>query len=533
MAEAVKAYEASLEALGEEDSPATHKLLENATHQMETLNAWDYELRIRQILSRLNIHNLTQKTGSLSGGQKKRVALAKVLIEEPDLLLIDEPTNHLDLEMTEWLEEYLSRQSMALLLVTHDRYFLDRVANEIMELENGQLYRYKGNYSLFLEKKADREENFIKDVDKSKNLLRKELEWMRRQPKARGTKSKSRIEAFYDLEDKAGQKLSTQNLELNVKMTRLGGKILELEHLNKRFGEKIIIDDFSYLFQKKERIGIAGINGVGKTTFLEVITGKAEADSGKISTGETVVFGYYTQAGIKLPDDKRVIEVVTEIAEFISTGSGDNVSASQFLQQFGFEPARQYTYVSKLSGGEKRRLYLLTILIKNPNFLILDEPTNDLDILTLQTLEAFLMEFSGCLIIVSHDRYFMDKVADHLFIFEGDGKIKDYNGSYSEYRADLIEEEKETKANKANPPYAGTNTTEPAKRKLSFKEKKEYEDMEALIAKLEVKKTELEATMAKGEGSHEDFLNWGKELQKIQAELDSSTDRWLELAEFI
>src|SRR6185437_1567205 len=473
------------------------------------------EQKITQILTRLKINHLNQKIGTLSGGQKKRVALAKVLIDEPDLVLMDEPTNHLDLEMVEWLEEYLSRSSLALMLITHDRYFLDRITTEILELDNSKLYRYTGNYANFLEKKAEREDAFLNEVTKSKNLLRTELEWMRRQPKARGTKSKSRIDSFYDLQDKASGKINTDKIELNVQMTRMGNKVLEMKHVSKAFDTAKILDNFSYIFQKKERIGIVGSNGVGKTTFLEFITGKQKPDTGKVDTGSTIVFGYYSQAGIKLPEDKRVIEVVTDIAEFIPLGGGETLSASQFLQKFGFDPSRQYTYVSKLSGGEKRRLYLLTVLITNPNFLILDEPTNDLDIITLTVLEDFLLNFGGCLLIVSHDRFFLDKLATHLFVFEGNGIIKDFNGTYSEYGEMLKEEEKQAgKGKKGTPaPFAQPIQAQKAK-KMSFKEKREFEMLEAEISDLEKLKSELELKLSSGNGNATDFAGWSKELSQ-------------------
>ena len=537
MVNAVKAYEEALELQAEDQSPEAHEKLEKAINQMEAMKAWDYETKINQILTRLNIHHLNQKVSTLSGGQKKRIALAKVLIDEPDILLMDEPTNHLDLEMTEWLENYLSRGKLALLLITHDRYFLDNVCNEILELDNKQLYKYNGNYSYFLEKKNEREENESKEVDAARNLLRKELEWMRRQPKARTTKSKSRISAFYDTEEKAQGKTKEDGLQINVSMQRLGGKIIECEHVNKRFAEKIILDDFSYIFQKGERLGIVGPNGIGKTTFLDVITGKQQPDSGKLSTGETVVFGYFTQAGIKLPEDKRVIEVITDIAEVIPMGNGEQLTAAGLLLQFGFDGPRQYTFVSNLSGGEKRRLHLLTVLIKNPNFLILDEPTNDLDIITLNTLEEFLFNFKGCLLIVSHDRYFLDKLCQHLFIFEGKGKIRDFNGKYTEYREVLAEEEKAAKNKPLAKPVAAAPApaapTPPAatKRKPSFKEQQEFDTIEAEMEKLENKKSELENRLASGNGSGEDFQKWGKELEKVQQDLEAKTNRWLELSE--
>jgi len=531
MIDAVKQYEAAMDAIGEADTTANHKLLEDATNLMDNLQAWDYEQKITQILTRLKINHLNQKIGTLSGGQKKRVALAKVLIDEPDLVLMDEPTNHLDLEMVEWLEEYLSRSSLALMLITHDRYFLDRITTEILELDNSKLYRYTGNYANFLEKKAEREDAFLNEVTKSKNLLRTELEWMRRQPKARGTKSKSRIDSFYDLQDKASGKINTDKIELNVQMTRMGNKVLEMKHVSKAFDTAKILDNFSYIFQKKERIGIVGSNGVGKTTFLEVITGKQKPDTGKVDTGSTIVFGYYSQAGIKLPEDKRVIEVVTDIAEFIPLGGGETLSASQFLQKFGFDPSRQYTYVSKLSGGEKRRLYLLTVLITNPNFLILDEPTNDLDIITLTVLEDFLLNFGGCLLIVSHDRFFLDKLATHLFVFEGNGIIKDFNGTYSEYGEMLKEEEKQAgKGKKGTPaPFAQPIQAQKAK-KMSFKEKREFEMLEAEISDLEKLKSELELKLSSGNGNATDFAGWSKELSQATELLNAKSEKWLELS---
>jgi ATP-binding cassette subfamily F protein uup len=532
---AIKNYELALESQAEEDNTATREQLQEATNQMEVLNAWDYEQRISQILTRLNITHLAQQVSTLSGGQRKRIALAKILIEEPDLILLDEPTNHLDLDMIEWLEKYLSRQSLSFLLVTHDRYFLDRITNQIIELDQKQLFHYKGNYEAYLEKKAEREEHAAKDVDKSRNLMRKELEWMRRQPKARGTKSKSRIEAFYDLQERASKQKTETGLNLDMKMSRLGGKIIEMEHVSKSFGSLKILEDFSYIFQKKEKLGIVGHNGVGKTTFLEMITGREQPDSGSIVAGETIVFGYYTQAGIKLPEDKRVIEVVKEIAEVIPSGNGSMVSASQFLQQFGFEPERQYTFVSKLSGGERRRLYLLTILVKNPNFLILDEPTNDLDIVTLNTLEEFLANFPGCLLIVSHDRYFLDKLADHLFLFEGNAVIKDFNGRYSEYRDMIEEEERAAKQPQQKPKEmpAPKAAAPAAKKKMSFKEKHEYETLEKDMELLEKHKKELEAKMTAGEGDHNDFMNWARELEETRQQLEIKTDRWLELSEMM
>lgn len=544
MLQAIKAYEEAMELSAEDHSPKNQQLLQDAMNKMDALKAWDYELKMKQILTHLNITNLSQNIGSLSGGQKKRVALAKLLVQEPDFMIMDEPTNHLDLDMIEWLEDYMKHQKMTLLLVTHDRYFLDRVSNEILELDNGQLYRYKGNYEYYLEKKAEREFSQGREVEKARNLMRKELDWMRRQPKARGTKSKSRIDAFYDLQDKASQKTTDQGITINVKMSRVGGKILELKHINKSYGNLDILKGFTYTFAKGEKIGIVGPNGVGKTTFLNILTGKEQPDSGKINVGDTTVFGYYTQEGIKLPEDKRVIEVVKDIAEVIPLGTGENLSAAQFLQYFGFEPNMQFTFVSKLSGGERRRLHLMTVLIKNPNFLILDEPTNDLDIITLNTLEEFLINFQGCLLIVSHDRYFMDKLADHLFVFEGNGIIKDFNGNYSDYRDIIIEEEKQARKGLAQQKQESalysqtfkaentvTETVAPAKKKMTYKEKREFEMIEKDIEDLENRKAELENKMNTGQGSHEDFKKWGEELGKINSEIEAKTDRWIELSE--
>jgi ATP-binding cassette subfamily F protein uup len=443
---AIKRYEKLIEEQTDEISAAQSKDLEEAIAMMDKTNAWAYEVRVKQVLDKLGLVKLSQQLKTLSGGQKKRVALAKVLIEEPDLLIMDEPTNHLDVDMIEWLEEYLENKDLSLFLVTHDRYFLDNVCNKIIELDQQKLYTYQGNYSYFLEKKAEREFNSAREVDKAQNLMRKELEWIRRMPKARGTKSKSRVDAFYDLKEKATDKRQIAEMELNVKMSRIGGKVIEMKKVYKSYDDFNILKGFDYTFKTGERIGIVGKNGIGKTTFLNLITGKELPDSGKINVGETIVFGYYSQAGLTLKEDKRVIEVVKDnIAEVISLGDGSKVSASQFLTLFQFPPEMQYTYVSKLSGGEKRRLFLLTVLVKNPNFLILDEPTNDLDLLTLQTLEEFLLHFKGCLVVVSHDRYFMDKLVDHLFVFEGDGIVKDFTGNYREWRDEVVEEELQLK----------------------------------------------------------------------------------------
>ncbi len=522
---AVKAYEL---AILNNDS----KKIEETMLLMDSLNAWDYEAKVKQILFKLNISWLDQKISSLSGGQLKRLALARVLIEEPQLLIMDEPTNHLDLEMIEWLENYFTRNDTTLLVVTHDRYFLDNVCTDILEMENKKLYRYKGNFEYFIEKKAEREFNEAQELDKAKNLYRRELEWVRKMPKARGTKSKSRVDAFNQLEDKISGKRKIDELTLNVKMSRIGGKILELKKVYKSYGENVILKGFDYTFRTGERIGIVGKNGIGKSTLLNIIAGLENADSGKINLGETIVLGYYSQKGLQLKEDKRVIEVVKDIAEVIPLADGSKLSASQFLQLFQFSPEMQYTFVSKLSGGEKKRLYLLTILIKNPNFLILDEPTNDLDLLTLSTLEEFLVSFKGCLIIVSHDRYFMDKLVEHLFIFEGNGVVKGFSGNYSEYREKLKIEEKEQKGEQNKKEEVKEIVKENNKReKLSFKEKYEFENLQSEIEGLENKKEEIISLLNADSTNHEQLSTLTKELDSISKLIDEKSFRWLELSE--
>ncbi|MGE0561522.1 MAG: ATP-binding cassette domain-containing protein [Flavobacteriales bacterium] len=521
--------------------PNDNEKMQLAFNKMDELQAWDYETRIKQILGQLNIHHLDQKIGELSGGQQKRIALAQVLIEEPDFIILDEPTNHLDLDMIEWLENHLSKENMTILMVTHDRYFLERVCNEIIELDNETLYRYKGNYSYFLEKKQERIEIFEANVDKAQNLYRKELEWMRRMPKARSTKAKSREDAFYDTEKTAHQRLDKTKVDISVNVSRLGSKILELHHLKKSFGDLTILNDFNYVFKKNERIGIVGKNGVGKTTFLDIIMGLQEVDGGKVSVGETVVYGYYTQAGINLKDDKKVIEVIKDIAEFIPLTKGKTMTAAQLLEKFLFPRSMHYNFVEKLSGGEKRRLYLLTILMKNPNFLVLDEPTNDLDIVTLNVLENFLEEFQGCLLVVTHDRYFMDKLVDHLFVFEGDGKIKDYTGRYSDYRLELKEKEAQEKQvekqagkeknNMTSTPELNNNIVEKPKNKLSYKEKFEFEQLEKELPLLEEQKNSLTEMLNNNITDHNELLKITQKLGYVTKQLDEKTDRWLILSE--
>ena len=524
--------------------------LQTVMERMDALNAWDYESQVQQILGKLGILGelLTRNVSQLSGGQRKRVALARVLIEEPDVLLLDEPTNHLDLSTIEWLENRLNSPSLTLLMVTHDRYFLDKVANEIVELDRGTMYRYQGNYAYFVEKKADRELREATEVEKARNLFRKELEWMRRMPQARGTKQKARIDAFYITKEKASTNLSRQQLELSVKTTRQGGKIIEAEHLNKQFGDKVVLDDFSYVFKKKDRIGLVGPNGAGKSTLLNMLTGKLKPDSGVVDVGQTTVFGYYTQTELEFDPTQRVIDIVKEVAEVVELANGDVLTASQFLTLFLFPPAQQYTLVSKLSGGEKRRLQLLRVLVKNPNFLILDEPTNDLDLGTLNILEDFLLHFSGCLLIVSHDRYFLDNLAEHLFVLEPGGAVLNFPGNYTDYRDYLAERETEAAleaeeqaakaaraAAKAAPAAAPTPpaAAQPAKRRASFAEKKEFEQLEKELAALEAEKDQLVANLAAGQGSQQELITWPARLQAVDKDLDAKGERWLELSEFV
>ena len=523
-----------------DDAHTSAAKMQDLIERMDALQAWEYELKIKQILSQLGIHNLDSQIKTLSGGQRKRVAMARVLIDEPDLLILDEPTNHLDLDTIEWLEGLLAASQQTLLMVTHDRYFLDRVATEIAELDQGKIFTYKGNYSYFVQKKAERELQQDAEIEKARNLMRKELEWMRRQPKARGTKSKSRVDAFYDLKDKANSKVNASNLELSVKTTRQGGKIIEVKHISKSFGEKKIIEDFSYTFKKKDRIGIIGKNGAGKTTFLNMLTGKIKSDSGEIETGETTVFGYYTQQELTFREDQRVIDIVKDIAEVVETGNGETITAAQFLQHFQFSPAMQYTFVSKLSGGEKRRLQLLRVLIKNPNFLILDEPTNDLDIITLNILEDFLLNFGGCLLIVSHDRYFMDRLVEHVFVFEGDGEVKTFPGNYSDYREYIADQEDAEKIIAKPAPAAPMVANAPAatpeaakKRKASYNEKREFEQLDAAIHTLEKEKAALLQEMNSENIDHRKITEAAASLKKVEAELEAKTERWMELAELM
>jgi ATP-binding cassette subfamily F protein uup len=513
--------------------------LEELYQSITELNAWDTEVRVQQILSVLKLEDMDKRISELSGGQKKRVALAKVLLSDADFLILDEPTNHLDLDMIEWLENYLSSSKSTILMVTHDRYFLEVVCDTIMELADQTIYRYKGNFSYYLEKKAERQEQTQSTIEKAKNTFRKELDWIRRQPKARGVKQKARVDAFQDVKKVASQRLDEDELELPVKMERLGSKIVEFHKVSKSYPNRVILNDFSYNVQRQERLGIVGNNGAGKTTFLKMLVGQEEVDKGKIVLGETVVFGYYSQDLIKVNDDFKVIDVVREVAEYIPLEKGRQLSAAQLLERFLFPRDMHYQFVHKLSGGEKRRLKLLRVLMSNPNFLILDEPTNDLDIFAMSVLEEYLRQFQGCLIVVSHDRYFMDKMVDHLFVFEGQGELKDIVGNYTVFRQQQLDKKRGVKQNSTKEePEIKEKTISPSavetkKRKLTFKEKEEYETIERRLPELEKSKDELTLTLSSGELSNEDLMKNGTALGKVVEEIDALTERWIELAEFI
>ncbi|HRG82001.1 MAG TPA: ABC-F family ATP-binding cassette domain-containing protein [Chitinophagaceae bacterium] len=533
------------EAISEEDDPVA---LSAAVIKMDELGAWDFDAKVKQVLGKLNIHQLNQPARTLSGGQRKRVALARTLIDvgfehKHVLLVMDEPTNHLDVEMVEWLEHYLDKENTTLLLVTHDRYFLDSVCNEIWELDGSEMYTYKGDYANYLEKKAARIESEAASIDKARNQYRKELEWMRKQPRARTTKSKSRQDNFYEVEKKAKQQILDEQLQLEMKMNRLGGKVIELKKVYKSYGEKVLLKGFDYTFKKGERIGVVGKNGVGKSTFINILQGIEKADSGKVNVGDTIIFGNYSQQGLIVKEDMRVIEFVKSMAEHFPLAGGGSLSAAQFLQLFLFDPDKQYTYISKLSGGEKRRLHLLAILFRNPNFLILDEPTNDLDLPTLGVLENFLSEFPGCLLIVSHDRYFMDRLVDHLFVFEGEGKIRDFPGNYSQYREEQIRIAKDkdggtlqtgTSLTQTEPPATATAIAEknqPAKRQLSYKEKREFELLEKEIPELNREKEMITGKMNSGDTPFEELQALSLRFTEIGRLLDEKEMRWLELSE--
>jgi ATP-binding cassette subfamily F protein uup len=509
-----------------------------AIARMDELGAWDFDAKVKQILGKLNIHMLEQPVNQLSGGQRKRVALAKTLIDigfehKHVLLIMDEPTNHLDVEMVEWLEHYLDKENQTLLLVSHDRYFLDAVCTEIWELDGADLHVYKGDYENYLEKKAARREQDAASIDKARNTWRRELEWMRKQPRARTTKSKSRQDNFYLVEKKAKQVIEDPELELQMKMNRLGGKVVEMKKVHKQYGDRVILKGFDYTFSKGERIGVVGKNGAGKSTFIRIVQGKEAADSGKINVGDTVVFGHYSQEGLTIKEDKRVIEFVKDIAENFPLANGGSLSAAQFLQLFLFDPDKQYTYISKLSGGEKRRLHLLSILFRNPNFLVLDEPTNDLDLPTLSVLENFLSEYPGCLLIVSHDRYFMDRLVDHLLVFEGEGKIRDYPGNYSQYR--LWQRQQENQPSAEPKPETKTQQElpkqQPAKQRMGFKEKREFELLEKEIAQLTQEKEAIHLKLNSGDAGFEELQKLSERLIKVSEDLDSKELRWLELSE--
>ena len=517
----IENYEKAL--LNTEDADAYQKAFEG----MERHNAWEFELRFKQILSQLKLDDLTQKIKTLSGGQKKRLALATALINEPDLLILDEPTNHLDLEMIEWLEQYFAKAQMTLFMVTHDRYFLERVCNEIIELDQGKLYTYKGNYSYYLEQKEARVINETVETGKAKQLFKKELDWMRRQPKARTTKSKSRIDDFKDIKARANQRRNDHQVQLEINMERLGSKIVEFHKVSKAYGNKVILNGFEYVFKHGERIGIIGKNGTGKSTFLNMLTDSVEPDAGKIIIGDTVKFGYYTQSGIKIKEGQKVIEVIKEFGEFIPLTKGRQISASQLLERFLFDRKKQYDFVEKLSGGEQKRLYLCTILIQNPNFLILDEPTNDLDIVTLNVLEEFLLDFPGCLLVVSHDRYFMDKIVDHLFVFRGEGEVENFPGNYSDYR-DYEASSPVVEVLKAETPASDNKKNEG--NKLSYNEKKELKSLDSKIRSLELDKTSCETKFHDTTLSQDKINKLSLDLEKIIEELEAKEARWFELS---
>ena len=509
--------------------PENEMAYQKAFEQMERHNAWDFETQYKQILFRLKLDNLQLKVKNLSGGQKKRLALANVLISKPDLLILDEPTNHLDLEMIEWLEQYFAKENLTLFIVTHDRYFLERVCNEILELDNGELFSYKGNYSYFLEKKEQRLAQEQASVEKAKNLYVKELDWMRRQPKARTTKSKSRIDDFYKIKEAAHKRRKEHSVQLEINMERLGSKTVEFHDVSKSFGDLCVLNKFNYNFLRGERVGIIGKNGTGKSTFLNLLTSAITPDSGKIVVGDTIKFGYYTQDGIEVQQGQKVIEVIQKYGDYIPLLKGRTLSAGQLLERFLFDRKKQYDYVEKLSGGELKRLYLCTVLIQNPNFLILDEPTNDLDIVTLNVLEDFLLDYPGCLLVVSHDRYFMDKIVDHLFVFKGNGEVEDFPGNYTDYR---VYEESVPPTDDTPKKEASKNTwRKDGMKGLSFNEQKEYNRLEKEIAQLEEKKTAIEATFAEGSLSSNEIQEQSVALQETLSAIEEKTERWFELTE--
>ena len=530
--QAVNNYEKALLNIQLSPSGIHEKQLQDAINTMDTIGAWDYENRVKEILSRLEVNDLDKTIAMLSGGERKKIALSKVLIDDANLLILDEPTNHLDIKMIEWLEEFLSKQNLSILMVTHDRYFLDNVCHDIIEIDKGHLFHYKGTYAYYVEKKAERQEIERREIEKAKNLYRTELDWMRRMPSARGTKARARIDAFYELKDKALQRIDDHRLTLSVKTERIGGKILEMYNVSKQYEGKALVDDFTYTFKKNEKIGIVGQNGVGKSTFLNIITQALKPDSGNIIVGQTVQFGFYTQNGLTESDDRRVIEIIKDVAEVIHLENGKEMTATQFLRHFGFDDSTQYNYYGNLSGGERRRLYLLKVLMANPNFLILDEPTNDLDIYTLEILEEFLENYKGCLIIVSHDRNFMDDLVDHLFVFEGNGKIRDYHSNYTDY-IKLKEQEQRIatqQKREEKPKYERTKSVA----KPTYKQKQEYEQLTNEIEVLEKEKAELEQLMNSGQETDYEKLNsWATRIGEIRELIDEKELRWLELDEIM
>lgn len=514
-----------------ENEPENTKAIDKITEEISNLDAWEYEYKIKTILGRLDIHHLHQSISTLSGGQKKRLALAKLLIEEPDVYLLDEPTNHLDIDTIEWMEKLLTEGSKTILMVTHDRYFLDNVCNQIIEIENGKIFPYQGNYGYYLEKKAERESTMESQFQKNSNLLKKELEWMRRQPQARGTKSKARIEAYYDLEEKTKNAGPKAKVELSVKTARQGNKILELHHLHKEFNQHQLITDFNYVFKKGDRIGLAGKNGSGKSTLLNLITGNIISDKGEVIKGETTVMGYFHQSGMVFKDDERVLDVVKNVADYITMADGKTITASALLTLFLFPPKKQYGFIANLSGGEKKRLQLLQILMKNPNFLILDEPTNDLDIDTLNVLEEFLTNYTGVLMLVSHDRYLLDKLTDQLFIMEGNGFVRIFNGNYSSYRYEAEQEKQQAKNAQTQVIAKPEIKSQPKKSKLSFKEQKELETLNGEIPKVESQIKALTEQLNLGSTNHEQLSELAKQMQALTTELDEKSLRWMELTE--
>ncbi len=530
--QAVNNYEKALLNIQLSPSGIHEKQLQDAMNTMDTIGAWDYENRVKEILSRLEVNDLDKTIAMLSGGERKKIALSKVLIDDANLLILDEPTNHLDIKMIEWLEEFLSKQNLSILMVTHDRYFLDNVCHDIIEIDKGHLFHYKGTYAYYVEKKAERQEIERREIEKAKNLYRTELDWMRRMPSARGTKARARIDSFYELKDKALQRIDDHRPTLSVKTERIGGKILEMYNVSKQYEGKALVDDFTYTFKKNEKIGIVGQNGVGKSTFLNIITQALKPDSGNIIVGQTVQFGFYTQNGLTESDDRRVIEIIKDVAEVIHLENGKEMSATQFLRHFGFDDSTQYNYYGNLSGGERRRLYLLKVLMANPNFLILDEPTNDLDIYTLEILEEFLENYKGCLIIVSHDRNFMDDLVDHLFVFEGNGKIRDYHSNYTDY-IKLKEQEQRIatqQKREEKPKYERTKSAA----KPTYKQKQEYEQLTNEIEVLEKEKAELEQLMNSGQETDYEKLNsWATRIGEIRELIDEKELRWLELDEIM